>query len=275
MRLLFEDRVFASTYAAISVTQIGLPSALKRDLYFLFADSGGGTLVVYVYPSRASAIAAVAPYSDCIQSKTIGLSVSPQSVSFSSGTLSGLVITGTFSAVPPDDGFGTPGPGVIWGYDSAFGLVTAENIRTRLLEYAGTNEALEGIRTEQITIYDASQVVSLLPCAVNIVPGDFSADPSAAAGALTPGSIAFEIDVATVAITRAEVCATRCRRYADMIASILADEGRSSYGEVLTLKRRGMTAPAVAAQNATISFCTLTITAHYHSVFRDDIFPRT
>ena len=93
-------------------------------------------------PPPPAAAARSAIFNSCIICPIFAAAAGEQTVTldpFSGAVpdLTGLTITGVFSAVPTDV--------YVWGYTASFDLVTADNIKTRLLEFAGDGMPLDGI----------------------------------------------------------------------------------------------------------------------------------
>lgn len=262
MRLLFEDLAFNDANADISIYRVTLPSAARRDVWFRFSNVTGNVRV-NAYATRALAYAAAANTNLASATITPGASVQSVTLAPRSGAtpdMTGLAISGVFAAAPADI--------YVWGYDSAPEVVTAENIKTRLLEFAAAGMPLEGIATQNIAVGDYDVVEG--PVGIAIYPEAGAFDQSADSSALFALVAQIEIWVVVNSADSDTNAWTACRRYADAVRSILCDEHRTSYGEVLAIQYETIEGPVAIDGNGARFGARLVVQAHYHSVWRDD-----
>lgn len=276
MRALFEDWAFEDVFSGIKLTQVNLPqNANRRDLWFrVFQKSDNVHFEVRAYPTRA--LAYVDPVSDdFVASKTFNVSALPQSITLTTASLTpdmtGLSIAGLFTSLPDRDD--TLDLGVVYGYDSSPDAVTSDNMRTRILEHSGVGQTFEGIKARNISVYDSARIQDLVPCGINIVPGNPQTLQSDG-----PQKFAFRypfvLQVATSRLVRNESNALACRRYAENLRAMFCGDHRLSYGEVHVITFVSISDPEpISGQEDTI-VCNLELAVDYRNLWRDDMSPR-
>lgn len=258
MRALFEDLAFHAAAPTVSVFEVGLPSTYKSDLWLRTSDDGGDVLFE-AYATRALAYAGGAD----IGSVRANTNTAIQTVQLSVGAATGAYIKGIFSLAPAAPG--------VWGYTSAPEIVTAENIRTMIV----ANTVVFGtLTTRHVRIGTQRMPNAAQPVGFEVVPGSIQE----ISGGSTPATIALQVPFAIYvnvnAYTDEESNWIEARRYANALASMLCDEQREGYGEILGIIYDGIDGPLPDPQVATMQTAVLRITAEYRKVFRDDIWPR-
>ncbi len=260
MRCLFEDLAFNDANADIRIQSVALPATARRDLWFLFSASTGNVRV-RAFATRALAYAGAA--NTHIAAKTFAAAAGEQTVTldpFSGAVpdLTGLTITGVFSAVPTDV--------YVWGYTASFDLVTAENIKTRLLDFAGDGMPLDGIAGKNLVVGDYDVIES--PVGVAVFPGEHQFQEAGGIDTYNC-TVPFQIWIVCHGAGSDAAMWSRCAEYRNAVMSILCDEHRESYGEVLGLQYQGHEGPVAIDENGARFGARLDVLAHYVRVFAD------
>lgn len=279
MRIPFEDQTFAEPFAGAEVYQVGLPETARRDLWFRLFTPDGSALELRAYATRDEAKTDPAP-AGYLARAVFAVGAGPQSLTLTdngatSPDMTGLIVQGRFSAVPDRDDINALDLGVVWAYIAHPEVITADNIRTRVLTQAGAGLAFEGITAANIRIGDdAGGMEVLSPVGLVIYPGPLVEAESGGVGQLAARTCTIAIAVGCEGGSSGEGLWQKGRVYMDALASLLGDEHRLSYGEVLQMTAEVADGPATYKGDTTIVEGLVKVTADYHAFFRDDRFPR-
>lgn len=269
MRALFEDLTHTTAFAGVELREVGLPmNTNRRDLWFRFFVSGSN-IIARAYDTRANAKAGGVTGRQA--SATIVPSAVQQDVTMDDNVpnlpdMTGLKIKGVFSSVP-----GATGP--VWGYVCAPDLVVCDNIVTRLKTYNSDGMALDGIADVDIFTGDETNAMRHPCIVVASLPAEIvlSQDTGSAFGVEYP----IEVIVVVSSLDSPANLWRTCRQYQAAIESILHDECRTSYGELVNLYRVSSMGPGpVPGRELATMSAVVRLSARFHAVFRDDVYPR-
>jgi hypothetical protein len=269
MRALFEDvpnNSGAVAFAGVAIQQVGFPVALpnsRRDVWFKFTRFSSSVVTCSVYRDRASTTPIIAT-----AAITIGAGV--QTVAFArAGTetpdLTGLVIVGTFFAEI------TGSNAYWWGYTAAPDLVVCDDIVTLLKARTGANQALDGMGTNIFAgDENAAEVYPLIAVVSQPIEFDLSTDTGSTMAIACP----IEMHIVTATLKDPKLTWRECRVYQAAVESILHDEDRAALGYHVRLYYQSSQGPNDAQDNPMVKMAIVRIMAKFHSIWRDDIYPR-
>jgi hypothetical protein len=268
MRALFEDRVYAAANPVVALVEVGLPlTSSRRDLWMGFFDSAGLTLCL-VFKTRAEVYVATAESTGYIASALITPGAGYQSVSFTDNPANGPDLTGLIVRMKVTE---TPASPVVWGYTCTPDIVVCENIVTRLQTYRGSGKALEAINEAGGIMLASTEKPMSFP-AINVFSMPAMIRPSMHTGGADVIDYPIRVRVASDGMGDPTAPWRRCRELQAAVESILLDECRTSYGEVLVLSRTAVSNPTMLEPGVVAA--DIDLIATFHAVWRDDIYPR-
>lgn len=275
MRALIEDTAAHAHIDNLEIREVGLPATeARRDLWFQVkrvtpTDPTDG-VYVRAFPTRA--LAETVASSAYLASATVAsYSATEREITLTDVTgdgidLTGLKVVALINAAPGHNAC------QVWGYTAAPDLMFLDDIRTALLEYVGTNLALEGII--DIHVGDPGET-KRFPCLVLMSRPPIIRE-------LTTGrsirSMNFPITV-QVAVNRLQSKQNSwsvCRQYLSQLDSILTDERKTLNG-VCRLLRDAVDnpAPVMGETNPLLMAATLYLNTLVHPVWMDETYPRS